>query len=413
MTTDPMTTDPQCIIIGAGHAADEAVMSLRREGWTGSITLVGEEPHPPYNRPPLSKTFLAAGHAPEQLFFREPGVYQRAGVTLELGRRAIAIERATRHVRLDDGRSLPFAKLLIATGARPRMIDLPGALPGDMLPVRTIDDVLAIRPFARPGGRIVLIGAGYIGLETAAMLRKIGASVTVLEAMPRVLARVTAPAVSAFFERVHREEGVEIVTGATIAGLELQGGVKAIRLADGRSFPADLIIVGIGVLPNSEIAEAAGLATDRGILVDEACRTSDPDILAAGDCTRFTSAHYRASVRLESVQNAKDQARTAAAAICGKPARYDALPWFWSDQYDVKLQIAGLSEGFDAIALRGDATTGRSFAAFYLKAGEVIAVDAVNRPKEFMVGKKLIAARAHVDATRLADEAVPVADLAR
>jgi 3-phenylpropionate/trans-cinnamate dioxygenase ferredoxin reductase subunit len=396
-----------CLIIGAGHAADEAIQCLRRDGWTGAITLVGEEPHLPYNRPPLSKTFLAESQAPEALFFRDRSVYERAGVELILGRRAVGIDRAAHAVSLDDGGSLGYSKLLITTGARPRRIDIPGASQDELRVVRTIDDILGLRPFARAGGRVVLVGAGYIGLETAAMLRKIGASVTVLEAMPRVLARVTAPAVSAFFERVHREEGVEIVTGAGIAGAS--GG--QVRLADGRAFAADCIVVGIGVLPNTELAEAAGLQVDRGILIDEACRTSDPDIFAAGDCTRFTSLHYGASVRLESVQNAKDQARTAAAAICGKPARYDSLPWFWSDQYDVKLQIAGLSDGHDAVALRGDPGQGRSFAAFYLKAGEIIAVDAVNRPKEFMIGKRLIAARARIAPERLADEGVAVADL--
>jgi 3-phenylpropionate/trans-cinnamate dioxygenase ferredoxin reductase component len=241
------------------------------------------------------------------------------------------------------------------------------------------------------------------------MLRKLGLDVTVVESMPRVLQRVTAPEVSAFYQRIHRDEGVDIVTNAALVGIT----PDAVVLADGREIAADILIAGIGVEPDTRLAEQSGLATDNGVLIDERCRTSDASIFAAGDCTRFTSRHYAGSMRLESVQNANDQGRVAAAVIAGRDAVYDAIPWFWSDQYDLKLQIAGVSAGYDEIAIRGDISKGRAFAAFYLRAGEIIAVDAVNRGKEFMAGKRLIAARARIAPRVLADDRVAAAELLR
>jgi len=398
-----------CVIIGGGHAAAEAVPALRKEGFAGAITLIGEEPYHPYHRPPLSKTFLADKVAPEAIYIRNPENYAEARVNLKLGRRAVAIDRSERKVRLDDGESISYSTLLLATGAVPCRLAIKGADDRQIHYIRGIADIEALRPKVKEGARAVIIGGGYIGLEAAAMLRKLKLDVTVIEAMERVLQRVTAPEVSAFYERVHREEGVHITTGAH--PVEIMP--ASVFLKDEREIPADILIAGIGVTPDTRLAEAAGLAVEDGILIDDTCRTSDPLIFAAGDCTRFASRHYGRKMRLESVQNANDQARVAAAVIAGRAAIYDTIPWFWSDQYELKLQIAGLSQDYDEIAIRGDIANSRSFAAFYLKGGEIISVDAVNRAKEFMAGKRLIAARARIPLNVLADDGVPVADLLR
>jgi 3-phenylpropionate/trans-cinnamate dioxygenase ferredoxin reductase subunit len=398
-----------CVIIGGGHAAAEATTALRKEGWTGDITVVCEEPFLPYHRPPLSKTFLADRVAPEAIFIRNAETYLQAGIRLVLARRATAIDRASRSIRLDDGETLGYSFLLLATGAVPRRLSLPGAELRAIHYIRSIADIEGLRPKVAAGARAVIIGGGYIGLETAAMLRKLKLEVTVFEAMSRVLQRVTAPAVSAFYERVHREEGVRIINGAEAAAIT----PDSVILKDGREVPADILIAGIGVTPDAQLAGDCGLAIEDGVMVDQSCRTSDPAIFAAGDCTRFVSSHYGVKTRLESVQNANDQARVAAAVIAGRPAVYDAIPWFWSDQYELKLQIAGLSSGYDEIAIRGDIEKGRSFAAFYLKGGEIISVDAVNRGKEFMAGKRLIGARARIPAGVLADDSVSAQDLLR
>lgn len=406
-----MPAEHGCLIIGAGHAADEVAIALRGFGYQAPITIIGEEAHPPYQRPPLSKTFLAGAHAAASLYFRDPAVYAKERIEVLTGRTVTSIDPTGRTVTLDRDEVRRYGTLVIATGARPRWPAVPGSdLPG-LYPVRAIADIEAIRPNVVPGVPIVLVGAGYIGLETAAMLQKLGAKVTVLEAMPRVLQRVTAPAVSAFFERMHREEGVEIRTGVTVERFAQTTDGLMVHVAGAPAIPAKIVIIGIGVLPNMEMAAAAGLKTGNGIQVDAYCQTSDENIYAVGDVAHFESPHYRTSMRLESVQNAKDMGRVAAAAIAGKPVPYDALPWFWSDQYDVKLQIAGVSTGYDTVALRGDPSAGRSFAAFYLKAGEIIAVDAVNRPKEFMLGKKLITARKRLSAEVIGDETFPVMEL--
>ena len=398
-----------CIIIGGGHAAAEATSALRKEGFTGDITLVCDEPYLPYHRPPLSKTFLADRLPPEAIFIRNADSYAAAGVTTLLGRRAVEIDRGGRSVRLDDGQEFAYSALVLATGAAPRQLGIPGANDREIHYIRGIRDIEGLRPKAAPGRRAVIVGGGYIGLETAAMLRKLGLDVTVIESMPRVLQRVTAPEVSAFYERIHRQEAVNIVTGAAL----VEVAPDIVVLADGREIAADILIAGIGVEPDTRLAEQSGVSVDNGILVDERCRTSDASIFAAGDCTRFTSRLYGGSMRLESVQNANDQARVAAAVIAGRDAVHDAIPWFWSDQYDLKLQIAGVSTGYEEIAVRGDIAKGRSFAAFYLRGGEIIAVDAVNRGKEFMAGKRLIAARARIPPRVLADDGVLAADLLR
>jgi 3-phenylpropionate/trans-cinnamate dioxygenase ferredoxin reductase subunit len=371
------------------------------------VTLVGDEGHPPYQRPPLSKQYLAGAVGLDRVYLRPADWYSGQGVEWIGGRRALAINREARMVELDDGRTLEYSMLVLATGARPRLLPLPGAELAGVLTLRGIEDANRLRERFAPGKRLVLIGGGYIGLEVAATARKRGLQVTVLEADARVLSRVAAQAISKFFEDTHRAHGVELRTGVTITGIESVAGDLALRLKGGETIPADLVVVGIGVVPNVELAAQAGLAIDNGIAVDEYARTAHPDIFAIGDCASFPSAVYGRRVRLESVQNASSQARVAAMTLAGKPQPYDEVPSFWSEQYDVRLNIVGLSQGYDETVLRGEPASGR-FAVFYLKERRLLAVDAVSSPAEFVQSKKLIAARASVSSTALANPAVPV-----
>lgn len=400
------------IVIGASHAGAQLCASLRQEGWGGDIVLIGDEPVLPYHRPPLSKTFLAGDSSLDDLLIRAPDFYAKQRITVRQGQ-VVAVDRATHAVILADGSTLPYDKLALCLGARPRALPLPGAeLPG-VHALRNAADILAIRTDLAAASRVVIIGAGYIGLETAASLRKLGISVTVLETAERVLQRVTAPALSAFYARVHREEGVDLRTGVTITSLTSTARdgkvrVSGVQLADGEVIPADLVIVGIGVLPNVELAAAAGLAVDNGIVIDEQGRTSDPDIVAAGDCANYPCPRYIRRLRLESVPNAGEHAKVAAATLCGKTKTISALPWFWSDQYDLKLQIAGLNTGHDAVVLRGDPEAGRSFTAFYLREGRLIAADCVNRPQDFLFSKQAISQGLSIAPARLADAGQPL-----
>lgn len=396
------------VIVGAGQAGGETAAELRRLGYTGRVTLVGDEPYLPYKRPPLSKTYLAGTTTTESLYVLSRPALEKADIEFIGGVRVQSIDRAAKALNLADGRKLPYAKLMLATGGRPRLLDCPGAdLPGVHV-LRGIRDVESIRPQFAAGRRLVIVGGGYIGLEVAAVAVKAGLKVTVLESMPRVLQRVTAPEMSAFYERVHREAGVDLRTGVLLAGFEKSGDALRVKLGDGTGIDADLVIVGIGLIPNTELAAAAGLAVDNGIVVDEFTRTSDPDIHAAGDCTVHPSPFLGRRIRLESVQNAMEQGRAGAANLLGKATRYANVPWFWSDQYELKLQMVGISTGYEQCVLRGD-PAGRSFGAFYLKDGRVIAADMVSRLQEFMIAKKIVAARAVIDPARLADEAVPLA----
>lgn len=400
-----------CLILGAGHAAAQLAISLRQEGWEGTIIVIGEEPRLPYHRPPLSKDYLAGQKTPEEIRIRPAAIYEKAEINFILGQRATHIDRNGKRVLLEGGDPVAYDKLALTVGSRVRRVNLPGVeLPGVHY-LRTLADVERIRADILPGGNAVIVGGGYIGLETAAVLCRLGMEVTVVEMLERVMQRVTAPEVSAFYSRVHTEEGVHILCGTGVAGFEGATRVAWVLCGDGRKLPADLVIIGIGIVPNVELAQAAGLKVENGIVVDEYACTSDPDIVAAGDCTFHPNGFYQCWVRLESVQNATDQARVAASTLCGKTQPYDALPWFWSDQYDLKLQMAGLSQGYDAVVTRGDRDGSRSFAAFYLKQGALIAVDAVNKPAEFMAGKKLISERKKIDQARLADTSVPMREL--
>ena len=402
---------PICVIIGSGHAAAQLAPALRQEGWPGRILVVGEEPYLPYHRPPLSKALLAGEKTLEESLIRPAGVYQRDQIEFMLATRVAAIDRPGKRLLLDNGKHIPYDKLVLATGSRVRELCVPGAELNGVCYLRNYQDVERIRARLAAGKKAVIVGGGYIGLEAAAVLTGLGLAVTVLELAERVLQRVTAPLVSDFFSRVHGEEGVTIVCGAGVESFTGSDGVDGVAASNGKHYAADLVIVGAGIVPNVELAQAAGLEIKNGVAVDEYCRTTDPDILAAGDCTCHYSKLYARWIRLESVQNASDQSRSAAATLCGRELPYETLPWFWSDQYDVKLQIAGLSEGHDDVVMRGDSRHGRSFAAFYRRDGRVIAVDAINRPPEFMYGKRLITDRIIVDRDRLADESIPMKEL--
>lgn len=392
------------VIIGAGHAAVQAVDTLRRDGHTGPIVLVGDEPWLPYNRPPLSKKYLAGELERERLWLRSSQFYQQHRVETRLGVRVTAIDRASQRLRLGDGGELTYDRLILCMGSTPRRLEVPGHELAGIHCLRTIADVDAIRAGLAGARRMVVVGGGYIGLEAAACGRHLGLDVTVLEMASRPMARVVAPEVSDFFTQRHEREGVRILCDTSVTAFLGEGRVSAVRCG-GREFPADLVIVGVGILPDVTLAAAAGLRCDNGVWVDEHCRTSDPSVYAAGDCTNHPSVRYGRRVRLESVDNAVEQAKTAAANICGKPARHEHIPWFWSDQYDVKLQIAGLSTGYDQTVLRGDPASG-SFALYYFSGGELIAVDAVNSMRDFMTGKRWLAERKRPDPAQLADPAV-------
>ncbi|MEM9303753.1 MAG: FAD-dependent oxidoreductase [Pseudomonadota bacterium] len=399
-----------CVIVGGGHAAAQLCPALRKFGWEGEILLVSEEPSLPYHRPPLSKDYLKGLRELDQILIRRDAVYDKAGVIRLLGRQVVSVDREARFVSLDDGAHVRYDRLVLATGSVPRQLPVPGGdLPGVFV-VRTARDVDGLREAVAAGGRAVVVGGGYIGLETAASLRTLGLEVTVVEALDRVLQRVTCPEMSRFFERIHREEGVEVRTGAQVTEILGNGAVSGVRLDDGSEVPAEVVVVGIGILPETTLAEAAGIDVDDGIAVDAHCRTSDERIFAAGDCTRQHCTHYDRALRLESVQNANDQATTAAKAICGVAEDHVALPWFWSDQYDVKLQIAGLAIDHDQVVTRGDPDGDRQFAAAYLRGGRLLAVDAANRPKDFLAAKKLIVEGAHMDVDRLGDPELPLTE---
>ncbi len=396
-----------CIIVGASHAGVSLALQLRKEGWTAPIKIIGEESELPYHRPPLSKEHLAGEKELEAMYLRPAKIYADNDIELLLSTRVTGIDTEARTVRLDQGETLHYQKLALCTGASVREL----AAAKDMervFYIRRAADIARLAPEVAAGRRALVIGGGYIGLEAAAVLAKQGVRVTVLEMAERILQRVTNGLMSDYMQRLHESCGVEVVTGVQVATIQEQGDEMLIACADGSEFHADFLIVGIGVVANASLAESAGVVCDVGIVVDEYCRTSNEHVYAAGDCTVHPSQLYGRQIALESVQNANDQARVAATNICGKAQVYDAVPWFWSDQYSVKLQMVGLSAGYDEVVLRGSTDGGleASFALFYLKEGVMIAAECVARPKEFMVSKQLIKARQQVSAQRLGDEAV-------
>ena len=399
------------IIAGASHAASMLAPTLRQQGWQGRIIVIGAEASIPYHRPPLSKDYLAGEKTLDEILIRPAKVYEKSEVEFILNTSVESIHRDNRTVRLSNNETLSYDKLALTVGSKVRKVNLPGANLAGVFYLRDLRDVERITSYVNPGANAVIVGGGYIGLETAAVLNKKGMNVTVLEMMERVLQRVTAPVVSEFYTRIHGEEGVSIRCGVGVSGFRGNGRVAKVLCSDGSEFAANLVIIGVGILPNTALAAAAGLEVDNGVVVNDRAQTSDPDIFAAGDCTNHHNPIYDRRIRLESVQNATDQSRVAAGAACGKEVSYNAVPWFWSEQYDLMLQIAGLSQGYDEIITRGDPDNSRSFAAFYLKSGRVIAVDAINKPQEFMATKKLVALKQEIDRVKLADADVPVKEL--
>ncbi|MFT7185176.1 MAG: 3-phenylpropionate/trans-cinnamate dioxygenase ferredoxin reductase subunit [Pseudohongiellaceae bacterium] len=400
----------KCIIIGASHAAAQLSTSLRQEGWDGDILIVGDEPHLPYHRPPLSKTFLAGDKTAVSLAIRPATFYEKNNITFLKGR-VTRINRITQTLSLSDGQVLNYDKLALCMGSRVRKINLPGDELEGIHYLRSIADAEGIKKYVQKDKYAVIIGGGYIGLETAAALKALGMKVVVLEMAQRVLQRVTAPELSEFYTRIHTEEGVTIHTKMSVSTIVGETHVEKVVCADGAEFPADLVVIGVGILPNIELAEDAGINVSNGILVDEYCITNDPNIVAAGDCTNHFNNIYGRRIRLESVPNANEQGKTAAASLCGVNKQPNSLPWFWSDQYNLKLQIAGISQGYDKVLIRGDNLTARSFAAFYFKDEQLISAECVNRPQEFMLSKKIIAEKCAINPDRLVNESITVKEL--
>ena len=398
------------LIVGGGQAGAQAIETLRREGFDGRLILVNDEPQLPYQRPPLSKKFLSGEMTADRLAFRHQAFYDEHRIEMKLGVRAATLDAPGRLVSLSNGETVHYDRLLLCLGAVSRRLTCPGADLAGVQYLRDIADIPPIQAKLKPGARVLIIGGGYIGLETAATARKIGCLVTVLEMADRVMNRVVASNVSAYFEHEHRTQGVKIVCNTRVVHLEGNGHVERVVCADGSSYEADLLVVGVGAVANMQLASAGGLDCDNGIVVDEYCRTSDPHIYAAGDCTNHPSRRYEMRVRLESVDNAFEQARTAALNLLDRPTIHDRVPWFWSDQFDNKLLIVGLSQGHDQQVTRGDPAT-RSFSVCYLKGGELQALEAVNNAKDYMAARKLIADRARPDLDRLADPAIALKEV--
>ena len=396
------------VIAGAGHAAGQCAATLRQKRFAGKIVMFGNEAWLPYQRPPLSKKYLAGDIEAERLFVKPQSFYDDIDVQLNTNVESIQLNEKT--VCVAGNESVAFDKLVIATGSRPRPLPVAGMNLDGVHYLRSIDDVDRIRARVSAGMNIVVVGAGYIGLEVAAVAAQLKLNVTVVETEDRVMRRVVSEAVSDFYQRIHDDNGVTIRLSTSLQRMSGASSVQGVILDTGEEIPADLVIVGIGIEPNLELADHAGLEINNGIVVDDRCRTRHPDIYAIGDCTFHPNSVLGRSLRLESVQNALEQAKVAAANICGEDVRYAQVPWFWSDQYDLKLQIAGLSSGYDDTVLRGDPDSG-SFACFYLRDNRLIAVDAVNKPREFVQSKLLIAEGRPVDKTQLFDEDVQLKDL--
>ncbi|MEL7185623.1 MAG: FAD-dependent oxidoreductase [Pseudomonadota bacterium] len=390
------------VIVGAGHAAGQLVASLKQKKHAGEIVVIGEEPYLPYQRPPLSKKFLAGELPAERLIFKPESFYDDDNIEIRLSTRITSIDRRGKVLLSEAGEAIHYDKLVLAIGSRVRTIPIDGTDLSGVHYLRTIDDVTRIRSDVEASRRAVIVGGGYIGLEVAAVLRTAGLKVTVVEMADRVMSRVVSPEISDFYQIEHASHGVNLRLSTGVTAIRGDDRVSSVATDAGEAIKADVVIIGAGIVPNVELGREAGLDTDDGIVVDAHCRTSDPHIYAVGDCTSHPSETYGRSLRLESVPNALEQAKTAAANLCGEAATYTEVPWFWSDQYDLKLQIAGLSQGYDDVVIRGNPTD-RSFACLYLKDGVVIAADAVNAPRDFMQSKALIAGKACIDKESLAD----------
>lgn len=399
------------VILGAGHAGGTAAALLRQYGHTGPITLVGEEPLAPYQRPPLSKAWLKGEADADSLALKPLEFYPEHQIDFRPNLRALKLRRAEKLVELSDGTTLAYDILILATGARAIKLPVPGAHLAGLLELRTAADAEALKAAVGPGKRLAVVGGGYIGLEVAASGRALGAEVVVIEREPRLLARVACEALSDFFHGVHQAHGVAFEMGASVTGFVGENGqVTGVTLADGRTLPCDAAVIGVGATPNDELAKEAGLETARGVVVNLEARSSDPAIFAIGDVAYRPMPLYDRMFRMESVPNALEQAKQAASAITGRPAPVGEVPWQWSDQYDLKLQIAGYPFDADEVLLRGDPASGK-FAVFHLKGDQIQSVEAINSPPEFMMGKQLIGNRKAVSKAKLADPSVSMKEV--
>lgn len=408
--SETMTPHYDAIIVGTGHGGAQAALALRQNGFEGSIAMIGRDKEPPYERPPLSKEYLARDKEFERILIRPASFWADKDVELVLEAQVVAVDADAQTVTLHDGRRLTYGELIWSAGGSPRKLTCPGANLSGVHAVRDKADVDAIMNQLDNGAkRAVVIGGGYIGLEAAAVLRKLGCDVVLLEALDRVLARVAGEELSRFFEEEHRRQGVDLQLGAMVDCLTGDGSnVTGVKLANDTVIPCEIVIVGIGIVPAAEELVAAGANGPNGVAVDAFCRTNLPHVHAIGDLALHANAFADdAMIRLESVQNANDMANTAAKDICGNPVSYHATPWFWSNQYDLKLQTVGLSTGHDQTVLRGDPAT-RSFSVIYLKGGKVIALDCVNAIKDYIQGRKLVESRAEIAPEMLADAATPL-----
>lgn len=405
----PKKNKEVCIIIGASHAGVNCAFALRKEGWTGVIKLFDADPELPYHRPPLSKAYLGSKDSMEKNILKSAESYAQQNIHLHLGTTVKAIDARGKSILLENDDFVSYDKLVLATGARAFIPSIPGVDSADHLfTLRTANDADQIRKAFHqlPNKRVLLIGGGYIGLETAASLKKLGAEITVLEREERILARVTAPELSDFFQQLHRQNGVQIRTGKNVTRIEKRASGNEVFCEDQTSYPADLIIIGVGVRVNSSLAESADLKIENGISVNAQTQTSNKDIYAIGDCSYHYHPHYDRMLRLESVQNAVDQAKVAASVICGKEVSYDSIPWFWSDQYDVKLQMVGLSEGYTELLIRAENEKPKCLSFWYFKEEELLAVDAINNARAYILGTKLIKTGQKIDKQKLVNPVI-------
>ena len=407
-----MTGKAPIIVIGAGQAGQQICDSLRKGGYDGHLMLLGDEASLPYQRPPLSKKFLTGTLEAERLLLRPPSYYEQQRIDVHLNTRVTSIDRAACRLRLASGESLTYSALAFATGTRIREVNVPGADAANIHYVRSLVDGERLAAALSKARRVAVIGGGFIGLEVAAIAREQGREVVLIEALERLMARVVAPQVSDFYAALHRSHGVDVLLNTGVSAIRSHDGEHTLTTSDGVEHTVDLIVAGIGVVPNSELAEQAGLECRGGIVVDDCARTSDPLIVAAGDCTWHMNGFLGREIRLESVQNAVDQAKAAAASLLGQPAVYCQVPWFWSDQYDVKLQIAGIGMPHDEAVLRGDSSS-HAFSVFYFRAGVLVGVDSLNKPAEHMAARKLLAQGTPLGAGQAGDVGVDLMQLAR
>jgi len=406
-------TSAGTVIIGTGLAGFQTAASLRAEGYQEPVTLIGEEPHIPYQRPPLSKGFPLGTQDRDSIELRPQKFYQDHKINLITGQRVAAIHPAERHIQLASGTRIPYDKLILAVGASNRLLPIPGAKLDGVLYLRSLDEAIALKERLANAKNVAVIGGGFVGLELAAVASSLGKSVTVIEALPRLMSRVVAPIISEYFVDLHSGKGVKVICGAAVTEIAgVSGKASSLALNDGTQIEADLVLIGVGVLPNTSLARNAGLPVSNGIAVNEHLQTQDENIFAIGDCAEHPCSFANARLRLESVQNAADQAQCVAATIAGKKEIYRALPWFWTDQFDIKLQMAGISHGHDRIVTRGHRDTGK-LSVFYFKQNRLIAVDSINRPLDHMLGRKLLAAGTALTPEQATDENFDLKNLAQ